>query len=133
MAMGSTGAAAPGGVELFLLVRLGGLLDHAAAAVEAIRRDAMTQVRLPRLRVGGECGRGKPVVGAMHAAPGGRLATFLNRHNVLVRPKRALTSNESYQLLASQQIAQLRKGPLRHMLRRLLGEERRGGRHGALA
>jgi hypothetical protein len=40
-------AAIVGAAELFLLVRLGGFLDDAAAAIEAIWRDAMTQVRLP--------------------------------------------------------------------------------------
>src|SRR6185437_11414728 len=96
MAMGSTAGVGSGARRrgaLFLLVRLGGLLDHAAATIEAIRRDAMAQVRLPRLRIGGQRRRREPVVRAMHTAPGGRLATFLNRHSVLVRPKRALTSN----------------------------------------
>src|SRR6185437_4836942 len=91
MAMGSTvrAPALVSGEELFLLFRLGGLLDHAAAAVKAIRGDAVAQVSLPRLRIGGERGRGEPVVGAMHAAPRGRLATFLNGHKFLVREPRA--------------------------------------------
>ena len=36
---------------LFLVVALGRLLDHALAAIEAIRGDAVTQVRLTRLRI----------------------------------------------------------------------------------
>src|SRR5579872_1846422 len=69
--------------ELFLLVRLGGLLDDAAAPIEAVRRDAMAQMRLPRLRVGRQRRRRESIVRAMHTAPRGRLATFLNWHKFL--------------------------------------------------
>src|SRR5579863_8478000 len=93
------------GSALFLVFALGGLLDDALAAVEAIGRDAVTQMRLTGLRVGRQGGLGQTVVRAVHAAARRRLAAFLNGHG----------SNSSIEFgsLTFQQVRQLRKRTVR--------------------
>src|SRR5258708_38495238 len=73
----SRGAAVPSG----LVVRAG-LLDHAAAAVEAVGRDAMAQMALSGLRIDRQRRIFQPGVRAVHAALGRGLAAFLNGHKL---------------------------------------------------
>src|SRR5689334_14770019 len=70
--------------KLFFGLDFGRLLDDALAAIEAIRRDAMTQVGLTRLRIDRQRGLRQRVVGAMHAALGRRFTTFLNGHGPIL-------------------------------------------------
>src|SRR5580692_5087277 len=72
---------APANVErLFGVFDFGRLLDHALAAVEAIRSDPVAQMGLTRLRVDGERGLLESVVRTVHTARRGRLAALLNGH-----------------------------------------------------
>src|SRR5580658_489411 len=71
--------------RLFLVLAAGGFLDHALTTVETVRRDAVAQVRLARLRVGGQRRLSPLVVRAAHAACRGRLAAFLNGHRQLLK------------------------------------------------
>src|SRR5690606_12693239 len=59
---------------------VGPRLDHALAAIEAIGRDAVTQVRLAGLWVDRQRGLGDRIVRAVHAPLGGSLATLLDWH-----------------------------------------------------
>ena len=70
--------------DLLFGLDFGGLLDDSLAAIEAVRRDAVTQVRLTRLRVDGQRGLRECVVRTMHAALGRRFATFLNGHGSIL-------------------------------------------------
>src|SRR5690606_22544241 len=59
---------------------VGGRFDHALAAIEPIRGDAMAQVRLAGLRINRQRGLGRWRVRAVHSALGGSLATLLDWH-----------------------------------------------------
>ena len=61
---------------LFLAVRLGLLLDDALAAIEAIRRDAMTQVLLARLWIDRQRRCRQSIMRTVHAALDGVLRLF---------------------------------------------------------
>src|SRR5271156_1469098 len=114
----ATGAAyAP---RLFLL-GLGRLFDHAAAAVKAIRRNAMAQMGFAAARIDRQRGACQLVMRTMHAALGRRFAAFLNGHflNLLKKSLRLRVAPA-----ALQQRTQIAEGPLRLLLvsagRRLL-------------
>ena len=65
---------------LFFGLDFGRLLDDALAAIETIRGDAMTQMRLAGLRIDRQRGLRQRIVRTVHAALGRCLSTFLNGH-----------------------------------------------------
>src|ERR1700722_2556400 len=81
--------------RLFGVFDFGRLLDHALAAIEAIRSDPVAQVGLTRLRVDGERGLLEAVVRTVHTARRGRLAALLNGHCLSYALKRNCPAGRS--------------------------------------
>src|SRR6516165_2677270 len=82
MAIGSTPALGCGACDprSVLIFGLGGLLEHTPAAVEPVRGDAVTQMRLTGLRITRQRGLRESIVRAVHAASRRGLAALLDGH-----------------------------------------------------
>src|SRR5215831_13599577 len=108
MAMGSTPI--PGcrayGPRSVLVFGLGGFLDHPPPAIETVRRNAVTQMSLARLRIARQRRLPESVMRAVHAASRRCLAAFLNGHGSTPEAK-------FWQILAFQQVPEVGKRPVR--------------------